>query len=103
MNADIEDKCDKAIAAINSCARADYISTDQCDSLASRIQELKKKQERSLASELSELHENNLKHYIETKQSSPEYSPDFVRLQIECVSLLNEIEAALYVQEHLGT
>ena len=103
MSADIEDKCDKVITAINGCARANYISAKQCDSLVSRILSLKQRKERSLASELSELHENNLKHYIETRQSSPEYSPDFVRLQIECVSLLNEIEAALYVQEQLQT
>lgn len=99
INDSVNDKCDKAVAAINNCGLANFISDEECKTLAGDILTLKTKQDRSLASELSALHENNLKQYIKIKQSAPDYSQDFVKYQIECISLLNEIEAALYVQD----
>jgi|GEM_PF-5941538 len=100
MHESINEKCDRAIAVINDCGLANYISSEKCNTLSSEILALKNKQERNLASALSAIHENNLKHYIKTKQTTPEFSRDFVKLQIECISILNEIEAALYIQDN---
>ena len=100
-NESVNDKCDKTIEAINNCGLANFISDEKRNSLVSEVLTLKSEQDLNLASKLGELHENNLKHYIQTKKSTPEYSQDFVKLQIECISLLNEIEAALYIQGNL--
>lgn len=102
MNESVNEKWDKAIAVINHCSLANYISSEKCNTLSTEILAVNNKKERNLASGLSELHEYNLKHYIETKQSTPEFSRDFVQLLIECISLLNEIEAALYIQDNLN-
>ena len=98
-NDSVNDKCDKAIAVINDCGLANYISDEMRNALASEVLTLKSKQDRSLATKLSALHENNLTRYIENMKSNPAYSQDFVKLQIECISFLNEIEAALYIQD----
>ena len=99
-NDGVNAKCDKAIEIINDCGHANYINDEMRNTLVDDIQTLKIQQDRSLASKLSALHENNLKRYIETKKSTPAFSQDYVKLQIECISLLNEVEAALYVQEN---
>jgi hypothetical protein len=98
-NNKVNEMCDRAIGVINSSGLANFISDETRNILVSEIQTLKNRQDRSLASTLSEQHENNLKHYVKTAHSDPDFSQDFVTLQTDCISLLNEIEAALYVQE----
>lgn len=100
-NNKVNEMCDQVISVINKYGLAEFISDEKCNALVSEIQALKKKQKRSLASEVSETHEKNMARYVETTNSTPEFSPDFVSLQTDCISILNEIEAALYLQEHV--
>jgi MinD-like ATPase involved in chromosome partitioning or flagellar assembly len=102
-NNKVSEMCDKVIAVINNCGLANFISDERREALVSEIQILKSKQDRSLASKISEIHENYLKHYNETANTNPDFSKDFVNLQINCVSLLNEMEAALYILEKFKT
>lgn len=99
MNNNVDKMCDKAIEIINNCSHANYISDEKCNALVSEIQLLKSKQDRSLASKISEQHENNLKHYVQTMKSTPDFSNDFFKFQTDCISLLNDIEETLYFQE----
>ena len=100
-NDSVNNKCDKAITIINNCGVANFISDERRNIFASEVLMLKSKQDLDLASKLSEIHENNLKSYIKTTNSTPYYSQEFVKLQTECISLLNEIEAELYIQARI--
>ena len=98
-NNKVNEMCDKAILVINKCNQANFISDKKCNDLVTEIQSLKSKQELSLASKISEHHENYLKQYETTIGPTPDFSQEFHSLQTDCVFLLNEIESALYIQE----
>lgn len=93
--------CDKAISIIKKYGQSNYISNEKCNDLVSEIQALKSKQDRSLASEINERHENYMKDYVGSMKSIPDYSQDFVNLQSECIFILNEVEESLYLRDKL--
>ena len=101
-NTKVNELCEKAILIINKCRQANFISDEKCNELVTEIQLLKNKQERSLASKISEHHENNLRQYEERIGATPDFSQEFHSLQTDCIFLLNEIESALYLQEQFN-
>ena len=98
-NSKVNEMCDQVISVINKYSQADFMSAEECKDLVTEIELLKSKQDLSLASKISEKHENYRKQYDNTVGPTPDFSREFHKLQTDCIFLLNEIETALYLEE----
>ena len=99
----VNEMCEKVISIINEIGLANFISEEKRDDLVAEIELLKSRQECSLASEICEYHENNLKQYNDKIGPTPEFSQEFHKLQTDCIFYLNEIESELYIQEKFNS